>query len=159
MNKKLSDINIILNNIKKNKYIKHIGKSHKASVCLACIDRLNSDNSTSFYLERDGKTFTIQGHREYGSISLRTGDINNNIDMTLGGNEIPFAGTTNTIKMVIDSIGNYIVVSLTRMKDYGLLDNLSNPTQRCVKFSDNRFFYSWPLDELDKIGAILYRSI
>lgn len=152
-------LNRIIVNKERKSIVSRIGRSHKAVICSEVIDKLNRDNNTSFYLDRDGKTFTIQGHREYGTISLRSGTFDNNIDMTLGGNEIPKAGSENTIKMIIDTNNNYIIVSLIKMKEHGLLDDLSNPGQKCVKFSDNRFFYSWGLDDIDKIGAILYKSI
>ena len=156
-------IEMLLSRITENKnhmnIIRRIGNSNKANICMNVINKLNFDNNTSFYLDRDGKTFTIQGHREYGTISLRSGILGNDIDMTLGGNEIPKAGSENTIKMIIDTANNYIVVSLVKMKEHGLLDNLSNPNQKCTKFSDNRFFYSWDVNGLASIGAILYRSI
>jgi len=155
-------INKLLNQVVLNKQrkiiVSRVGKSHKASICIEAINKLNAENNTSFYLDREGKTFTIQGHRENGTISLRSGVLGENIDMTLGGNEIPKAGVANTIKMIIDSTNNYIVISLIKMQEHGLLDNLSDHDQKCVKFSDNRFFYTWCFDELDKIGAILYKS-
>lgn len=132
-----------------------IGSSSKSKIFSEVIGRLNRDNNTEFYLDRDGRTFTIQGHREYGSISKRHGIIGVTVDMTLGGNELVSVGS-NTIKLIVDDNNNYILVSLTKMKELGLLDNLSNQT--CVKFSDNRFFYSWDISELENAGVILYRS-
>ena len=162
MNKGLSGLSLesLIATVQKNRVSKKvfnkIGHSEKAILCIEAIKKLNSDHNTSFYLDRKGRTFLINGHREYGNISKRTGIIGQDITMTLGGSELKHI-TNHTIKMIIDSIGNYIIISITKMKEYGYLDNLAY--QKCIKTTSGQTFYSWSLEELDRIGAILYKSI
>ncbi len=51
---------------------------------------------------------------------------------------------------------NAIMVSTTKMKESGLLDNFTK--NNCIKTNDSRLFYSWTIEELDAIGAIMFRS-
>lgn len=140
--------------------IKKVGSSQKSIDFQTAIEKLNAQYGTNFYLERDKQSFTIQGHREFGCISRRSGVLGIDIDMTLGGPEIKTAGNENTIKMIVDDKNNFIVVSLIAMKKFGMFnkENLSD-TEGINNKKDGRFFYSWPIEQLQKIGAVLYNGI
>lgn len=159
----MPSLEVLLKNVAKNKLQKdlfnRIGHSEKAISFNEAIERLNDMYGTSFYMERNGQSFTIQGHREFGHLSRRNGILGNDIDFTLGIHEIKDAGTTNTIKCIIDNNNNFIVVSLTKLRELGhftkeRLDSRFQPTkQKTIPY------FTWSLDELIIIEAILYKSI
>ena len=159
----MPSLEILLNKVAKNKLQKElfnrIGHSEKAISFNEAITKLNNMFGTSFYMERDRLSFTIQGHREFGHLSHRNGILGNNIDFTLGIHEIKDSGVTNTIKCIVDNNNNFILVSLIKLRELGHftkenLDNRFQPTnQKTIPY------FTWSLNELDEVGAILYKSI
>jgi hypothetical protein len=160
----MPSLETLLANVAKNRsnlsVTRKIGSSKKSIDFQAAIAKLNAQYGTDFYLERDRQSFTIQGHREFGVISRRSGILGINVDMTLGGEELHKAGNENTIKMIVDDKNNFIVVSLIDMKKAGILDKDQLSQGNGVKNKkDGRFFYSWSIQELKNIDAILYYSM
>lgn len=159
----MPSLEVLLGKVAKNKIQKElfsrIGHSEKAMSFNEAITKLNNMFGTSFYIERDGLSFTIQGHREFGHLSRRNGILGKNIDFTLGIHEIKDAGITNTIKCIIDNNNNFIVVSLTKLRELShftkeRLDDRFRPTkQKTVPY------FTWSINELTDIGAILYKFI
>jgi hypothetical protein len=152
----LSNVN---RNITKKRLFDRIGHSEKALSFDNAITKLNSLFGTSFYMERNGREFTIQGHREYGHLSRRNGILGSNIDVTLGVHEIEKAGSENTIKLITDNNNNFVMVSLLKMKELGCfnktcLDKRLKPTR-----NNTIPYFTWSLEELDQIRAIIYKSI
>ena len=158
-------LDILLENMKKtrarNSFITKYGSSQKAIDTNNAIERLNTKYDTSFYMDHEKNSFSICGHREYGPISRRSGLLSDNVTMTLGSRELKnIENSNNTIKMIIDDENNYIVVSLTTMKNNGLLDSDALAKHRGgVMHDSGRFFYSWSIDELAQMGVILYSDI
>jgi hypothetical protein len=136
--------------------VKRFGSSRKAQDFQSAIDKLNSQFGTSFYMDREGKTFHVSGHREFGHLSRRSGLLGKDITMTLGGNEL--TEDSCTIKMIVDDNNNFIVVSISKMKEIGLLSNESLSLQKGIHLNDSRFFYEWSLDQMKSLGCILYSS-
>lgn len=150
----------LLSNMNKNRnhknIIKKFGKSVKANDFIAAIEKLNELHNTSFYLEQDGHSFVIQGHREYGRMSRRNGILGQDIDLTMNFQQMETAGTEDTIKMIVDNAGNFIVVSLVRMAEQNQFSE-ENLKKRVLK-GHSTIPYSWNLEELEKMNAIIYRS-
>jgi len=140
----------------KKSFVERFGKSAKAIDFLAAIEKLNKLHNTNFYLEQDGHSFTIQGHREYGRMSRRNGILGQDIDLTMNFQQIETAGTEDTIKMIVDNAGNFIVISLVIMAEQDQFSE-ENLKKRVLK-GHNTIPYSWNLEELEKINAIMYRS-
>jgi len=158
------DLETLLVNVKKTKehksFVQKYGKEQKAIDFDVAIKNLNAKYDTSYYLEKENRSFAICGHREHGNISRRSGILGETVTMTLGSKELEKAGHENTIKMIVDDSNNYIVVSLTSMKNTGMLDDVTLSKHRGVVRNDSgRFFYSWSLDELFENGTILYHNI
>lgn len=159
----MPSLETLLGNVNKTKehkqLVNRIGNSEKAMSFNTAIKKLNVMFGTSFYMERDKLSFTIQGHREFGHLSRRNGILGNNIDFTLGIHEIRDAGTTNTIKCIIDNNNNFIIVSLVKLRELGhftkeRLDDRFKPTkQKTIPY------FTWSINELNNIRAILYKSI
>jgi len=149
----------LLFNVNKNKsrknFVTHFGPSQKAIECKTAIDQLNEKYSKSYYMERDGKSFSIQGHREFGQISRRDGILGTDVSLTIDMRDIKKAGSEHTIKMIIDNEQNWVVFSLTKMKDIGLID--INDSKR-FRSKDGKIcrFCVWDMAELNDM--ILYRS-
>lgn len=155
------NIELLLGNMKKGRIykeqIKRLGKSTKSIMFQKAIADLNNKLGTKYYLEREENSFTIQGHREYGSISITGYELGNNIGFTLGLREIEHIDMF-TIKMVVDKNNNYILVNLTTMKDLGQF----SPEKLEEKFFRNRdktvHYYYWTLKELIEMNALMYKS-
>lgn len=137
--------------------VKRFGSSRKAQDFQTALDKLNSQFRTNFYMEREGQTFCISGHREFGHLSRRGGILGKDVTMTLGGNELTDQNSC-TIKMIVDDNNDFIVVSLFKMKENGLLSDELLSLQKGIHLSDSRFFYEWPLEYLKKLNCILYSS-
>ena len=159
----MSSLELLLQNVNKSRTRKalftRIGRSDKAMIFHETIIKLNGLFGTSFYVERDGHEFTIQGHREYGHPSRRNGILGKDIGLTLGVHELKEAGTSNTIKFIVDNSNNFIMVSLSSMKNLGCFtdENLSGKF-RLTK--NNTIPYcTWNLDELKDLNVIMYSSV
>lgn len=154
------DIPRLLGNMQKNRdrkcFVKTFGSSQKAIEFQSVINNLNSKYNTTYYLERDGKSFFLEGHREHGPISRRNGILGKDISLTIDLKDIEKAGIENTVKMIVDNNLNYAVFSLSKMKDDGLLD--INVGHRFRVGHDGRTcrFCIWELSEVS--DAILYKS-
>lgn len=148
--------NVSKNRDKKNIFIK-IGRSERAIAFFSAIEKLNNLFGTSFYIERNGHEFIIQGNREYGHMSLRNGVLGENLGLTLGIHELEDAGVNNTIKFIVDEKNNFIMVSLSRMKDCGCFDALGGRFREAKNKTIP--YLAWSIDELTNIGAILYKFI
>lgn len=157
-------LEILLGNMNKTRerktFIQQYGKTQKAIDFNTAIEKLNGKYDTSFYIEHENRAFVICGHREYGTISRRSGSLKDDVTMTLGSKELKKAGHENTIKMIVDDENNCIVVSLVAMRNLGLLDDDALAKHRGgVMYDSGRFFYSWSLEELHKLDAIPYFNI
>ena len=157
-------LEMMLSNMSKTKarksFITKYGKSQKAIDFNDAIEKLNKKYNTSFYIEHENRAFVICGHREYGTISRRSGSLNQDVTMTLGSKELKKAGYENTIKMIVDDQNNYIIVSLVAMRNLGLLEDDSLSKHRGgVRSDSGRFFYSWSLEELYQLNTIPYFGV
>ncbi|MFA5765464.1 MAG: hypothetical protein WC929_04870 [Bacilli bacterium] len=150
----------LLKNVNKTRanksFVERFGKNVKAKDFLASIEKLNNIYGTDFYLEKDGHAFIIQGHREYGRMSRRNGILGQDIDLTMNFQQIETAGTEDTIKMIVDNAGNFIVVSLTKMAEQNQFSK-ENLKKRVLD-GHNTIPYSWTLNELNELNAIIYTS-
>ena len=120
------------------------------------INKLNQKYNKEFYMEHTGLSFVIQGHREYGHMSRRNGILGQDIDLTLGLHEMEKAGIQNTIKMVVDNNNNYMMASLSKLRTNNeFRDRMLK--DRFNMMHDNTIpYYSWTLEELRAIDAIMY---
>ena len=159
----MPSLETMLMNVQKSRFhkelISRIGPSEKAQVFHTAIERLNSMFNTQFYLERDNRSFIIQGHREYGHVSYTGFVLGNDIDFTLGLYEIEDAGSENTIKMVVDKDNNIIVVSLSTMKDNNELTDENLEKKFYMKKDGTVHYYHWSLDELRQMNALMYTTL
>lgn len=153
-------IELLLNNVNRNRsrknFISRFGKSTKAIDFYNAIEKLNNMYKTSFYMETSRSSFTIQGHREYGHLSRRNGILGNDVDLTFSTTEIKKVDD-DTIKMIVDNDNNFIVISLTTMheNDQFSKENLKNR----IYDGNKKIPYTWSLDELEKMNAIIYKSL
>lgn len=155
------NLELLLDNMKKGRIYKEqtkrLGKSTKSIMFQKAITDLNNNLGTKYYLERDDHSFTIQGHREYGHVSITGYELGDNIGFTLGLREIEHIDMF-TIKMVVDKNNNYILVNLTTMKDLGQFSS----EKLKEKFFRNRdktvYYYHWTLKELIEMNALMYKS-
>lgn len=153
----------LLGNVNKSKehkkLVNRIGHSEKALSFDTVIKKLNTIFGTSFYLERDGRKFTIQGHREYGHLSRRNGILGQDIGLTLGVHELEEAGRSNTIKFIVDNKNNFIMVSLTKMKSLGCFTDQALAGKFRVARNNTIPYCTWSLEELNCLGVVLYGSV
>jgi hypothetical protein len=89
-------------------------------------------------------------------MSRRNGILGQDIDLTMNFQQIETAGTEDTIKMIVDNAGNFIVISLVIMAEQDQFSE-ENLKKRVLK-GHSTIPYSWNLEELEKINAIMYRS-
>lgn len=137
-------------------FVERFGKSKKMVDFLIAIEKLNKQNNTNFYIEHEKQSFTINGHREIGRISRRNGIIGQNIDLTMGFKQVEQALYEHTIHMIVDNAINFIVISFDKMKESGQFDK--DALKERLLVGHNTIPYSWSIDELEKIGAIMFRS-
>lgn len=159
----MPSLDILLKNVNKNRNKKNIfekiGRSDNAISFYETIEKLNERFGTSFYLERDGRKFTIQGHREYGHPSRRNGIIGQDIGLTLGVHELDEAGISNTIKFIVDNKNNFIMVSLSKMRNLSCFTDQALAGKFRVAKNATIPYCTWSLDELNSLGVILYSSV
>ncbi len=153
----------LLDNMNKTKmkksFVKHFGRYQKAEEFQKAITELNTKYNTSYYMERDGRSFTIQGHREFGKISRRNGILGKDVSLTIDLKDIEKAGSEHTVKMIVDNNANWMVFSLRKMLEVGLIDIHTGKRFRTSHDGYTYQFCIWELSELERIGAILYKSI
>lgn len=141
---------------KHNAFVKRFGKSAKAKDFVNAIEKLNKIHKTEFYLEQNGLAFIVQGHREYGHMSRRNGILGQDIDFTLGVHEIEKAGTENTIKIIVDNAGNFLVVSLSKLLENGAFKKEMLNGKFRIKEDKSIPYVAWTLEELRHLDAIMY---
>ena len=155
------DLNLLLSKVQKSKdrkcFVKTFGTSQKAIEFQSVINNLNLKYNTNYYLERDGRSFFIEGHREHGPISRRDGILGKDISLTIDLKDLDKAGSEHTVKMIIDNNLNYAVFSLTKMKEDGLLDMNIGHRFRTGYDGKTCRFCIWELSELSNV--LLYKNI
>lgn len=153
------DLAALLTNVdrirERNCFAKSFGLSQKAEDAQKAIHELNAKYNTDYYLEREGKSLFIAGHREYGPISRRNGILGHDVSLTIDISKLVKAGSEHTIKMIIDNNSHWMVVSLSKMKDMGLLNIDGGRRLRSVRGKIARFCV-WEFPEIE--NAILYSS-
>ena len=161
----MPSLDVLLSNVNKareNKKIKGTqGKGRNLSKekidnFYKAIEKLNSIYGTQFYMETSGKTYTIQGNREYGHLSRRNGIIGVGVHLTLALHEMDAAGTENTIKMIVDNNGGFLVVSLSKMRELGLFSEEVLRERYRARSNNTIPYYTWNIDELREYDVIMY---
>jgi len=157
----MTDLQQLLNNMNKNRsrkeFVKNFGMAKKAIEFQEAINQLNQKYDTSYYMTREGsRSFYIEGHREFGYISRRDGILGQDISLTIDLKDIDKSGSEHTIKMIVDNQANWIVFSLTKMRDLGLLDIEKGQRFRTQDGGNACRFCVWDLPELTNV--VLYTS-
>jgi hypothetical protein len=157
-------LDVLLNNVnrarenKKTKGTQGKGRSlnkEKIDDFYKAVEKLNSIYGTQFYMETSGKTYTIQGNREYGHLSRRNGIIGVSVHLTLALHEMD-AGTENTIKMIVDNNGGFLVVSLSKMRELGLFSEEVLRERYRARPNNTIPYYTWNINELCEYDVIMY---